>query len=135
MDIHQQCPDCMKTYSYIGAYITHLCRDNKERTVYISAEQLRDDGFVIEHESILLPFLHEPRHDPVSHSSDDDSRDSEAHSENAYIDPEQLPVYSHNYGTPHLDNRLASKPISNQYFDIIEDEIVEWSPFSCEEEY
>ena len=38
-------------------------------------------------------------------------------------------------GTPHLDNRLAGKPISNEYFDVFDDEIDLWSPFSCEEEY
>jgi len=39
------------------------------------------------------------------------------------------------YGTPHLDNRLAGKPISTEYFDIFHDEIDLESPCSSEEEY
>jgi len=34
-----------------------------------------------------------------------------------------------------MDNRPASKPISNEYFDIFDDEIYLSSPFSGEEEY
>jgi hypothetical protein len=34
-----------------------------------------------------------------------------------------------------LANCLASKPISNKYFDILDDEIDPWSLFSWEEEY
>ena len=135
MDLRQHCLYCSKTYSYIRAYITHLCRNHNERIVYVSAEQLPDDGFAIEHDSILLPFVHEPHHDPFLHPSDDDSSDTEADSENACIDPEQPPVRTRICGTPQLDNRLAGKPISNEYFDIFDDEIDLWSPFSCEEEY
>jgi hypothetical protein len=51
------------------------------------------------------------------------------------IDSEQPPVLTCIYGTPHLDNRLAGKPISNQYFVVFNVEIDLWSPFSCEEEY
>jgi len=135
MDFRQLCLYCSKTYFYIGAYITHLHRNHKERIVYVSAEQLPDDGFAIEHYSILLPFVHEPHHDPFLHPSDDDSSDTEADSENACIDPEQPPVRTRICGTPHVDNRLASKPVSNEYFDIFDDEIDLWSLFSCKEEY
>jgi hypothetical protein len=123
------------TYSYIGTYIAHLRCDHKERTVYVSAEQLPDDGCAIEHDSIRLPFVHEPHHDPFLHHSDDDSSDTEADSENACIDPEQPPVQTRICGTPQLDNRLAGKPISNEYFVVFNDEIDVWSPFSCAEEY
>jgi len=34
-----------------------------------------------------------------------------------------------------MDNHIAGKPISNEYFDIFDDEIDLYSPFSCEEEY
>ena len=94
-----------------------------------------DDGVAIEHESILLPFIHELHQDPFLHPSDDDSSDTEADSENAFIDPEQPPVWTPICGTPLLDNPLAGKPISNEYFDVFDDEIDLWSPFSCEEEY
>jgi hypothetical protein len=79
---------CSKTYSYIGDFITHLRRNHKERIVYVSAVQLPDDGFEIEHDSILLPFVHEPHHNPFLHPFNDDSSDTEANSENACIDPE-----------------------------------------------
>jgi len=92
MDLHQQYLYCSKTDSYIGGYITHLRRDHKERILYISAEQLPDDGIAIEHDSILLPFVLEPHRDPFLHPSDDDSSDTEADSENACIDAEQPPV-------------------------------------------
>jgi len=123
MHLRQQCLYCSKTYSYIGAYITHLRCDHKERIVYISAEELPDDGFAIEHDSILLPFVHEPHHDSFLHPSDDDSSDTGADSENACIDPEQPPVQIRISGTPHLDNRLAGRPISNEYFNVFDDEI------------
>jgi len=122
-------------YFHIGAYITHLHRDHKERIVYISAEQLPDNGFAIEHDSILLPFVHEPHHVPFLHPYDEDFSNTEADRENACIDPEQPAVRTHIYSTPRLDNRLAGKPISNNYFDIWDDGIDLWSPFSCEQEY
>ena len=60
---------------------------------------------------------------------------SEAHSENAFIDSEQPPFRTCIYGTPHLDNSLAGKPLSNKYVNIFNDEIDLWSPCSCEEVY
>jgi len=135
MDLRQLSLYCSKTYSYIGAYVTHLRHDHKERIVYISAELLPDDDFAIQHDTILHPFVQEPHHNPFFHPSDNDSSDTEADSENACIDPEQPPVRTCICGTPHLDNRLAGKPISNEYFDVFDDEIDLWSLFSCEEEY
>jgi len=135
MNLRQLCLYCSKTYSYIGTYMAHLRRDHKERRVYVSAEQLPDDGFAIEHDSIRLPIVHEPHHDAFFHPSDDDSSDTEADSKNACIDPEQPPVWTRICGTPHLDNRLAGKHISNEYFNFFNDEIDLWSPFSCDEEY
>jgi len=135
MDIGQQCLYCLKTYSYIGAYIAHLHRDHEPRIAYVSAKQQPDDGFAIEHNSILLPFILEPHRNPVLPLSDYDSSDTEANSGNVCIDPEQPPVRTCINGTPHLDNRPVGKPISNKYFDILEDEIDLQSPFSWEEEY
>jgi hypothetical protein len=135
MDLHQQCLYCSKTCSFIGAYITHLRPDHNERIVYASAERLPDDGFVIKHDSILLPFVHEPHYGLFLHPSDHYSSDTEADSEMGCIDSEQPPVLTHICRTPHLDNRLAGKPISNQYFVVFDIEIDLWSPFSCEEEY
>jgi hypothetical protein len=135
MDPRQQCLYCWKRYSHISAYITHLRRDHKEMIVYVSPEPLPADGFAIQHNSILLPFVHEPHHDPFLHPSDNDSSDTAADSENACIDPEQPPVRTGIGGTPHLDNRLAGKPVSIQYFNVFDDEIDLWSPCSCEEEY
>jgi len=135
MDICQQSIYCSKMYSYIDAYIPDLCCNHKERIVCISGEQLPDDSFVIEHDSILLPFIHGLHHNPSLHSSNNDPSDTEANSENACINPEELPVHIHIYGTPHLDNHPTGKPISNEYFNIFDNEIVLWSPFSDEEEY
>jgi len=98
-------------YSYISAFTTHFCRDHNKRIVYVSAEQLPDDGFAVEHDSMLLPFVHDLHPDPFLHPSDDDSSDTEVDSKNVCIDPEQLPVVTPFYSTPHLSNRLASKPI------------------------
>jgi len=136
MDIPQQSLDCSKTYSDISAYLTHLSHDHKGRIVYISADQLPDYRFEIEHGSIPLPFLPEPHRDPLLHLLDDDSSGTKADSENGCIDPEQPPVQTRIYDTPHLDNQsLAGKPITNKYFDILDDQIDLWSPYSCKEEY
>jgi hypothetical protein len=135
MDLYQQCLYCSKTYYYIGCNNTDLHRNNKECIVDVSAEQLPDEGFAIEHTSILHPFIHNTHRDPFLNPSDDVSSDTEADSENACIDPEEPPVRTHIYGTPHLDNHLAGKPISNQCFDIFDNEIDPWSLFSCEKEY
>jgi len=78
----------MKTYSFVGAYMTHLCRDHKEGILYISTEQLSDDGFAIEHELILLPSIHAPHHHPFLHPSNDDSSNTEVDSNIACINPE-----------------------------------------------
>jgi hypothetical protein len=135
MDVRHQCLYCSKTYSYIGAYITHLRRDQNERIVYVSAEQRPDDSFAIVHDSILLPCIPEPHDDPFHPPFDDASSDTDAVSEHACIDPEQPPVRTRICGTPHLDNRLAGKPISNEYFNVFEDEIDPSSLLSCKEEY
>jgi hypothetical protein len=92
MNIRQQCLYCLKTYFYIGDYITHLRGDHKGRIVYISAEQVPDNGFAIGHDSILLPFVHEPHRDPFLYPSHDDSSNTEDDGENACIDPEHLSV-------------------------------------------
>jgi len=60
MDIRHQCLCCSKTQSYIGTHITHLYQDHQERIVYISAEQLPDDGYAFKHDIILLQLVHEP---------------------------------------------------------------------------
>jgi len=54
MEMCQQCPHCSKTYSYLGAYTTHLWPNHKHRIVLEYAEQLPDDGFVIEHINIWI---------------------------------------------------------------------------------
>jgi len=88
MDLGQQCLYCLKTYFYISTYITDLRRDCKERIAYVSGEQPLDDGFALEHDSILLALVHEPHCDPSVHPSKDDSSDLEADSKNECIDPE-----------------------------------------------
>jgi len=123
MDLCQLCLHCSKTYSDIGAYVTHHCRGHKERTVYLSGEHLPDDVVAIAHHSILLPFVHEPHHDRFCHCCDDDSTDTEANTEKACIDPQQAPVRTYISGTPNLGNCLAGKHISKKYFDIFDDEI------------
>jgi len=135
MDLRQQCLHCSKTYSYIGTSITHLRCDYKEGIVYVSAGQLPDDSFAIEHDCILLPFVHGMQRNPVFHPSDNNSNDTEADSRNAYIHPEQPAVRTPIRDTPPLDNLRAGKLVINQYVDIFDDEIDQWSPFSCEEEY
>jgi len=135
MDIHKQCLYCWNMYSYIGAYIAHLSRDHKDRIVHVSAKQLPDDNFPIEYDKILLPFVHEPHRYPFLHTAEDDSSDTDAASEDGCLDPEQPPVQTGLYGTPHLDNRLGGKPISNKYFDNFNNEIYLGLPFSCKEGY
>jgi len=135
MDLHQQCLYFSKVYSYIGAFIPHLLCGKKERILYWSAEQLPDDGFAIEHDCILLPFLDELHWDPFIRRSDDDCSDIDVDSENPRIDPEQPPVRTRVYCTPQLYHRPAGKQISTKYFVIIDDEANEWSPIACEDEY
>ena len=122
-------------YSYIGACITHLDCDIKDRILYISAKQLPDDGFVIEHDCILLPFVHELHCHPVLHPSNNDSGDTVAHGKHLHVDWEQAAVRRIHYGTPHSENCLAGKLISYEYFDILDHQMNQWSPFSCLEEY
>jgi len=135
MDFHPLCHYCSKMYSYIGAQITQLRRDHERRTVYVSAEQLPDDRFALERNRTPLSLVQEQHRDPVLHLSDDDSSDIEADSENACIDPEEPPVRQWIYGNTLFDNRSAGKRISDKYFNIVNDEIYLWSPFSCEAQY
>jgi len=101
------------TYFYIGAYITHLQCDHRATLVYISADQMPDDGFAIKDDSILLPFAQKQNQDWLLPLSDDKSCNTGDDSEKACIDPEQPPVRTPIYGTPHMDDRLAGKPMSN----------------------
>jgi len=134
MDLSQQCLYCSKMYIYIGTYITHHCCNHEDWIVYLWAEQRPDDGYAIKHHWILLPFIQEPHSDPFLHPPNNDSSNAEADLKNAGIDPEQPPVWSRIYATPHLDNHLAAKSISNEYLDIFDDEIDLLSQCSCEEE-
>jgi len=61
------------------------------------------------------------------HSFDDDCSNTEANADNGWIDPKQLPVRTHIYCTPHLDNSLAGKAICNEYFNIFIIEMDLWS--------
>jgi len=90
---------------------------------------------VIEHDSILRPFVDEPHHHSFIHPCDQYCSDIDDDSEDACIDPAQPSVRTRPCGTPHLDVSLAGKPICNKYFNIFKDEIDLWLPFSCEEEY
>jgi len=79
---------CCKTYSYTGAYITHLHCDHKVRIVYVLSKQLRQDGVAIKHDRILLGFIQDLNHNWFLHPSDYDSSKKEADGKNACIDPE-----------------------------------------------
>jgi len=75
MDICQQYVNCMKMYFYIVTYITHLRPYHTARTVYVSTEQLPHDGFVIQHDHILLPIVYELHRNCYLHPSDNDTSD------------------------------------------------------------
>jgi len=77
-----------KTYSYIGDYITDIRCEQKKLIVYVSPEQLSDYGFVIEHDIILLPCIHEPHRDSFHHPFNSDSSNLQADSKNLFIDQE-----------------------------------------------
>ena len=71
----------------------------------------------------VLPFAYELHRDPFLHPSNNDSSYTVADSNNVCIDPQQPPVGTHICVTPHCDNRLAGKHISNKYFDIFDNEL------------
>lgn len=104
MDIRQQCLYCSKLYSYIGAFITYLHGDYQVMIVYVSGEQLPDDGVVSELDRNLLSFVHGLRRNPFFHSSDDDSSNSVADSQNVSIYPEHPYILLRIYSTPPLNN-------------------------------
>ena len=116
-------------------YITHLYCEHKERILYVSAEQMPDDGFAIKQDSILMRLVDETHHDPFPQLANNHASDTEANTKNAFIDPEQPPVRTLISATPHWENQLTGKTIGNQYFNILDDDPDLWSPFSCEEEY
>jgi len=135
MDLHQHCLYCSKTNSYIGAYNTHLHCDPNESIVYVPAEQQPDDSFAIESDTILHAFSHELHRNLCLHPSNYEICNTAANSDPECIDPEQPPVQTSICGTPHLDTCLATKPVSNKYFDIVDNKIDLWSPIWYEEEY
>jgi len=95
----------------------------------------QEDGVVIEHHSILFPFVHEWHRDPVHHRSHDDSSNIEAESNNASIDQEQPLLPTLVEEAPYMDNRLVTKPISSEYFHILDNAIDLRSLCYCKEEY
>jgi len=122
------------TYSYSSAYITHLHRDHKDRMAYISVKSRPDDGFAIGHDSIQLPFVHEPHHDPFLHPSTNGSSNRQGQMENASFNPERPPVRTRIYGTTHFDHHPAGKPICQKYFDMFHSEIDPRVPCACNED-
>jgi hypothetical protein len=90
---------------------------------------------VIDYDRIIRSLVDEPHRHPFLQPFGKDSTDPEADSENACIDQEQPPVWTRIDGTPHLNNHLVGKLISNMYLNIVDDEIDLWLPYSCEAEY
>jgi hypothetical protein len=84
---------------------------------------LPEHDFAIERENIPLSFVHEHHLYSFLLTSNEDSSDSEANSDNVCTDSEQPPAWTGIYGNPHLDNRLASKHITDKYIDSFENEI------------
>lgn len=93
------------------------------------------DGFVITHNSIVLPFVHEQHHNPVHHPSNEDSSHTECSQRQCLYRSEQPPVQIRIYGTGRLDNCRARKQVSNEYFDTCHDEFDQWSQFPCDDQY
>jgi len=122
-------------YIYVGTFIPHHCWDHSEMIVCVLAEQLLDDGFVIKHNSIPLPFVHILHRNSFLHPPDLDPCDAKADTDIACLHPEEPSVRTHPYGTPRSYNRLTVKTIRNKYFDILEDEIDLWSPLFYEKKY
>lgn len=71
------------------------------------------DGFAIPQDSIPLRLAYAQQRDPFMHDSDTDSRDTKADRVNGCIDPVYPQAWTYVYGTSHLVNCLAGKPISN----------------------
>ena len=78
--------------SCIRPYIGHLRRAYTACIVYVTAEELPDNGFVIEIDSILLQFIPELHHDHQIPHSNDNSNNTEADIENVFVNPMQPPV-------------------------------------------
>lgn len=122
-------------YFYIGAFITHLCRDHTEWILYVSVERRQNDGLVIEYNSILLLFIQKLHCDLLLYPSDNYSGDTTADSKDMFVYPKQLPVWTHIHGTPQLDNNQAGKPINTMDCDILDLEIDLLPLHPCQEEY
>lgn len=135
MNLRQQCLDCLMTYPYICTYITFLCYNHKERILYLSAEQLPDDGFAIGHDSILSLFVYKPHCNMYLHPSIDESSNTEADGKNASFNPAWPPVWPRIEDTQHVDHLLTCQPTSNEYFNIFDNEIDLCSPLSCQQQY
>jgi len=88
-------------YSYIGAYFSHLHRNHNKRIVYLSDKQLPDDRLAIEHNSILLPFLHELNCDTFRHPSNDDFSDTAA-AANIPVSIQSILRFGHVFMVPHI---------------------------------
>jgi len=70
----------MKTYSYIGAFITHLHCQHKDKIVHISAKHLPDDGGAIEHDNTVHPFVYELQQNIFLRNSNNDTSDTDGYS-------------------------------------------------------
>jgi hypothetical protein len=73
---------------YTGTYIIHHPRYNKVLIVSVSPRILPYDGFVINYDSLLLPFVNEPHYNAFLQLLDYNSSDIEAVSEYVFVDPE-----------------------------------------------
>jgi hypothetical protein len=100
----------------------------------MSAELLPDDRFPNEYNTFELVLGSDSHRDPFVHHFTNDTCDTEAGSDDVYIDPDDPPVPICIFSTPHLDNLLACQPSSNEDFNIFDHEIALWLPLSCEEE-
>jgi len=102
-------------YSQIGAYTSHLCRNDEGSLVYVAVRELPDHCFVIDCNCILHTFVYYPHHNTLLHPSKDDLNYTEPASLNGCIHLLEPPVQTQNDVTPHLDTRYSCESIGNEY--------------------
>jgi hypothetical protein len=95
----------------------------QESVIYASAKHPLDECFTVLPNSIELPSIHDVHRNSILHTSNSDSRDTDAGSQDACLPAELASVRRSISVSQLLDNYWASKPISNDYLHILKDEI------------
>ncbi len=129
MSNKMKCAFCRRSYSYVGAYFSHIRREHAERVRGLPPHLLPAAGYRHRDDFIELPQASNPVEIYPSEDSDEDNDDVIEDSDGRRLQPK-----STQQGTAITLFEHAGRPLDGT-FDLDEDDLDPFRPFSSKQEY